>query len=61
LHSTPASVALAWLIARPTVTAPITSATSSAQLRTLLEAIDLKLDARTIEALDRASGAHGAQ
>jgi aryl-alcohol dehydrogenase-like predicted oxidoreductase len=61
LHSTPASVALAWLIARPTVTAPIASATSSAQLRTLLEAIDLKLDARTIEALDRASGAHGAQ
>jgi aryl-alcohol dehydrogenase-like predicted oxidoreductase len=55
LHSTPASVALAWLIARPTVTAPIASATNSAQLRSLLEAIDLKLDPRTIEALDRAS------
>lgn len=55
LHSTPASVALAWLIARPTVTAPIASATSSAQLHSLVEAIDLKLDPRTIEALDRAS------
>ena len=54
-HSTPAAVALAWLIARPSVTAPIASATSSAQLKTLIEGVELKLDAASIEALDRAS------
>jgi len=55
VHGTPASVALAWLIARPGVTAPIASATSSAQLRSLLDAIDLELDRDTMDALDRAS------
>ena len=33
LHATPAQVALAWLMARRTVTAPIASATSLAQLK----------------------------
>jgi aryl-alcohol dehydrogenase-like predicted oxidoreductase len=55
-QTSPAAVALAWLIARPTVTAPIASATSSAQLRTLIEATQLKLDRADIEALDDASG-----
>jgi aryl-alcohol dehydrogenase-like predicted oxidoreductase len=54
-HSTPASVALAWLMARPSVTAPIASATSSAQLRTLTAAAQLQLEPAAIEALDRAS------
>jgi aryl-alcohol dehydrogenase-like predicted oxidoreductase len=53
--STPAAVSLAWLIARPTVTAAIASATSSAQLKTLVEATRLKLDAASMDALDRAS------
>jgi aryl-alcohol dehydrogenase-like predicted oxidoreductase len=54
-HSTPASVALAWLMARPSVTAPIASATSSAQLKTLIAAAQLQLEPAAIEALDRAS------
>jgi aryl-alcohol dehydrogenase-like predicted oxidoreductase len=53
--STPAAVALAWLIARPGVTAAIASATSSAQLKTLIQATELKLDAASLAALERAS------
>jgi aryl-alcohol dehydrogenase-like predicted oxidoreductase len=56
-HCTPAAVALAWLIARPSVTAPIASATSVEQLKDLLEATSLKLDAASIVQLDRASSA----
>jgi aryl-alcohol dehydrogenase-like predicted oxidoreductase len=55
-RSTPASVALAWLMARPSVTAPIASATSSAQLRTLIAAAQLHLEPAAIKALDHASG-----
>ena len=53
--STPARVALAWLIARPSVTAPIASATSLEQLNDLMAAASLKLDEASIELLDRAS------
>jgi aryl-alcohol dehydrogenase-like predicted oxidoreductase len=54
-HSTPASVALAWLIARPSVTAPIASATSIPQLDSLVAATRLTLDAEAIRKLDDAS------
>ena len=54
-HSTPAKIALAWLIARPSVTAPIASATSLGQLSDLIEATTLKLDHSTLESLHRAS------
>ncbi|MDB5805493.1 MAG: yhdN 4 [Betaproteobacteria bacterium] len=53
--STPTAVALAWLIARPGVTAPIVSATSVAQLQQVLEGARLQLDAASIAALDTAS------
>jgi len=53
--ATPAQVALAWLIARPSVTAPIASATSVAQLQELLGAMQLDLGADEVAALDRAS------
>jgi aryl-alcohol dehydrogenase-like predicted oxidoreductase len=53
---TPAQVALAWLMARPSVTAPIASATSLEQLRDLLQAVELKLDPHDVEQLDAASG-----
>ncbi|HKP13276.1 MAG TPA: aldo/keto reductase, partial [Blastocatellia bacterium] len=43
-RSTPARVALAWLIARPSITAPIASATSLEQLDDLIEATRLELD-----------------
>jgi aryl-alcohol dehydrogenase-like predicted oxidoreductase len=51
----PSQVALAWLMARPAVTAPIASATTRAQLRELMAAADLALDAASIERLDHAS------
>ncbi|MBN7135275.1 alcohol dehydrogenase [Lysobacter enzymogenes] len=53
--ATPAQVALAWLIARPSVTAPIASATSVAQLQELIAAARLTLRADEIAALDFAS------
>lgn len=55
LRAKPGQVALAWLMARPTVTAPIASATTLAQLREAMAAAELVLDAAATEALDRAS------
>ena len=52
LGATQAQIALAWLIARPEVTAPIASATSLSQLADLVKAATLKLDAEAIAALD---------
>lgn len=54
-EATPAQAALAWLIQRPSVTAPIASATSLAQLEELIGAVDLRLDADAVRALDEAS------
>jgi aryl-alcohol dehydrogenase-like predicted oxidoreductase len=51
----PAAVALAWLMARPTVTAPIASVTSVAQLGDLMQAVGLALDAEALAKLDQAS------
>jgi aryl-alcohol dehydrogenase-like predicted oxidoreductase len=55
LQSTPTCVALAWLLARPSVTAPIASATSLSQLQELLASTRLELGASAIERLNRAS------
>jgi aryl-alcohol dehydrogenase-like predicted oxidoreductase len=54
-HSTPGKVALAWLIARPSITAPIASATSVDQVHDLVEATKLALDPASLEALNQAS------
>ncbi|MFS0736149.1 aldo/keto reductase [Sphingomonas sp. 1P06PA] len=54
-RATPAQVALAWLAARPGVTAPIASATSIAQLDELLAAMRLQLSPAQIAALDTTS------
>ena len=54
-RSTPARVALAWLIARPSITAPIASATNLGQLTDLIEATKLELDQSAIETLNQAS------
>ena len=54
-NSTPAQVALAWLIARPSITAPIASATNLRQLNDLVEATRLELDQESIELLNQAS------
>lgn len=53
--STPAAISLAWLIARPGVTAPIASATSPEQLDQLIEATRLDLDTAAMELLNTAS------
>ena len=53
--STPAAVSLAWLMARPGVTAPIASATSVEQLQDLVAATRLELDRSAIETLNEAS------
>jgi aryl-alcohol dehydrogenase (NADP+) len=49
---TPAEVALAWQLHKPFVTAPIASATSPAQVRELLGAVHLALDAAELQRLD---------
>ncbi len=53
--STPARVALAWLMVQPGVTAPIASATSDKHLTDLIEATKLKLDHASIEKLNTVS------
>lgn len=55
-RASPASVALAWQIARPSITAPIASATTVDQLGDLIAATQLSLDAAAIEQLEAASG-----
>jgi aryl-alcohol dehydrogenase-like predicted oxidoreductase len=54
-RATPAQVALAWLLARPGITAPIASATSAAQVKEIAGATRIALSAEDIEALDQAS------
>ncbi|MBN9616148.1 MAG: alcohol dehydrogenase [Acidobacteriales bacterium 59-55] len=55
LNARPASIALAWLLAQPTVTAPIASATSMDQIESLFAAVDLKLDQAALDKLNQAS------
>lgn len=55
-HSTqPATVALAWQLAQPSITASIVSATSKSQLQTLIDAPALELDIEDLEQLDEVS------
>jgi aryl-alcohol dehydrogenase-like predicted oxidoreductase len=53
--STPAQVSLAWMIARPSITAPIASASKPEQMDDLVKATSLKLSAAQIAALNAAS------
>ncbi|MDM0105641.1 aldo/keto reductase [Variovorax sp. J22R24] len=59
--ATPGQVAIAWQIARPSITAPIASATSVKQLDELIAAASLRLEPETIAALDAASEETAAQ
>lgn len=54
-RTTPTSVALAWLMSRPIVTAPIASATSVAQVKELVAATTLKLDRPSLDLLEKSS------
>jgi len=51
----PAEAALAWVMARPGVTAPIASATSTEQVESLLRAAELTLSPADMAALNEAS------
>jgi aryl-alcohol dehydrogenase-like predicted oxidoreductase len=51
----PATIALAWLMARPGITAPIASATSAEQLQDLVAATQTTLSRDAMERLDQAS------
>ena len=55
--ATLAQISLAWLMTRPSLTAPIASATSAEQLKELLGALSLSLTPAQIESLDQASAA----
>ena len=55
LNVSQAVVALAWLLARPGITAPIVSATSIRQWEDIMRAPDVMLDRASIEMLDNAS------
>lgn len=56
IHQTvPASIAIAWLLQQPTITAPIASATSIEQLHTLIAAVTLQLTQDDINTLNEAS------
>jgi aryl-alcohol dehydrogenase-like predicted oxidoreductase len=54
-EATPAQVALAWIMARPGITAPIASATSASQVDELAGAVSLDLAEADLAALDAAS------
>jgi aryl-alcohol dehydrogenase-like predicted oxidoreductase len=53
-NAVPAQIALAWLIAKPAITAPIVSATSLKQLGEILMAPQIKLSPADVAALDAA-------
>ncbi|HEY9683617.1 MAG TPA: aldo/keto reductase [Drouetiella sp.] len=55
VDSTPSAVALAWLMAQPTVTAPIASATNERQLEELIASTRLELDKASLDILNEAS------
>jgi len=54
-HATVAQVALAWIMARPGITAAIASATSVEQVSELLGAVDLELNEEDMASLDNVS------
>lgn len=54
----PAQVALAWLLAKPAVDAPIVGATKSHHLDDAVAAVDVHLDESEIEALEKAYQPH---
>jgi aryl-alcohol dehydrogenase-like predicted oxidoreductase len=54
-NSSPASVAIAWVMARPGITAPIASATNTKQLKDIIASTELRLNSQDIELLNNVS------
>jgi aryl-alcohol dehydrogenase-like predicted oxidoreductase len=55
LGANPTQISMAWLLTRPTVAAPLASASKVAQLGDIIKGVQLKLDAESLHDLDRAS------
>ena len=53
--TTQAAISLAWLLARPTITAPIVSATSLRQMESIIKAPQLNLDDEDMDVLNEVS------
>ncbi|EHL31187.1 aldo/keto reductase [Legionella drancourtii] len=51
----PAAIALAWLLQRKSITAPIASATKVEQIKEFVKALEIKLEAKQVKRLDEAS------
>ena len=49
----PAQVALAWLLGKPAVDAPIVGATKAHHLEDAVAAVDLRLDESEVESLEK--------
>jgi aryl-alcohol dehydrogenase-like predicted oxidoreductase len=58
LNYKPSQIAIAWLLSRPTVTAPVVSATNLVQLSELVTASEINLDEDSKQILDDASAWH---
>ena len=54
-NTNPSSIAIAWVLSRQGITAPISSATSVEQLNELIKATEINLDAAAVELLNKAS------
>jgi aryl-alcohol dehydrogenase (NADP+) len=54
----PAQIALAWLVAKPGVDAPIVGATKSHHLTDAVAAVDLRLDDAEVESLEKGYQPH---
>lgn len=54
-RATPAQISLAWLLARPSITAPIVSVTKVTQLNEITKAFDIRLDSDSLRELETAS------
>ena len=55
LNAKPSEIAIAWLLTRPAIAAPIASASNLDQLQSLIRAASLKLDDEALKALEVAS------
>ncbi|HEU4848946.1 MAG TPA: aldo/keto reductase [Terrimesophilobacter sp.] len=54
-ESVPASIAIAWLLSKPTVTAPVVGVSNAGQVADLVGAIDIRLTRQQVAALDEVS------
>ena len=55
MTATISSTALAWLLTKPNVVAPVVSASSAAQVTQLVASVDIRLTRHQLAELDRAS------